>query len=136
MSLLELLNTTDAFARTSGIQLTEVGEGYARACMVVEARHLNGGGVCQGGAIFTLADLAMAAAANSHGSLCLGINAQIHFVSSGRLGDVLTAECHELSARKLPLLEARVTRGDGTLVALVTGECYRKEQPMPYDSLM
>ena len=37
--------------------------------MKVEARHLNAAGVCQGGAYFTLADLAFAAVTNSHGNI-------------------------------------------------------------------
>ena len=136
MTLLETLNTTDVFAASIGVRLTEIREGYARAEMDVEARHINGGGVCQGGAIFTLGDLALAGAANSHGTLCLGTNCQIHYVTSARQGDHLIAECHELSGRKLPLMEIRVTNQDGILIALMTGECYRKDKPFLYDALM
>ena len=35
MTLIDRLNNGDHFALTSGIQLTEVGEGYARAEMTV-----------------------------------------------------------------------------------------------------
>lgn len=136
MTLLETLNTTDVFAASIGVRLIEIREGYARAEMDVEARHINGGGVCQGGAIFTLGDLALAGAANSHGTLCLGTNCQIHYVTSARQGDHLIAECHELSGRKLPLMEIRVTNQDGILIALMTGECYRKDKLFPYDALM
>ena len=59
----------DKFAIMAGVELLEVGNGYARARMEIRPEHLNGGGVCQGGAIFTLADLAFAAAANSHARL-------------------------------------------------------------------
>ena len=45
----------DKFAKLAGAELIEVGEGYARAKMEVGDEHLNGGGVCQGGALFTLA---------------------------------------------------------------------------------
>jgi hypothetical protein len=41
----------------------------------VTEKHLNAGGVCQGGALFTLADLAFAAVANSRGRLTLSLNA-------------------------------------------------------------
>ena len=43
-----------------GVELLETGNGYAKARMLIKPEHLNGGGVCQGGAIFTLADLACA----------------------------------------------------------------------------
>ena len=49
MTLLEKLNATDRFAQSIGAQLTEVREGYAKAELTVEERHLNGAGVCQGG---------------------------------------------------------------------------------------
>ena len=135
MTLKELLNTNDRFAASNGISLVEIKEGYARAVMTVEERHLNGAGVCQGGALFTLADLTLAGASNSHGKLCLGINCQMHYISSARLGDRLTAECHELSSRKIPVLESKIFNQDGILIASMTGECYKKDQPFEYDSL-
>ena len=56
----------DKFALLAGVELLETGNGYAKARMEIKPEHLNGGGVCPGGAIFTLADLAFAAATNSH----------------------------------------------------------------------
>lgn len=69
MTLQERLNNDDRFAKSIGAQLTTVREGYACAELTVEERHLNGAGVCQGGVMYTLADLAFAAVANSHGIL-------------------------------------------------------------------
>ena len=57
MTLKDFLNNGDVFARNMGASITEIREGYARAEMVVTKEHLNAGGVCQGGALFTLADL-------------------------------------------------------------------------------
>ena len=65
MTLKEYLSEKDRFASAAGVELLEIKEGYARARMLVQPKHLNGGGVCQGGAIFTLADLAFAAAASA-----------------------------------------------------------------------
>ena len=47
----------DRFADLIGAELIEASEGYAKARLKVEERHLNGGDICQGGAVFTLADL-------------------------------------------------------------------------------
>src|SRR5574344_1262681 len=96
MTLKEFLSDKDHFAATNGCRLTEVREGFARAEMVVEERHINGGGVCQGGALFTLADLALAAVMNSHGNLTLGVESTITFMKRGMLGDTLTAEATEV----------------------------------------
>ena len=59
----------DLFAEQTGVELLEVREGYSKARLVITENHLNAGHRTQGGAIFTLADLALAAAANSHGTL-------------------------------------------------------------------
>ena len=53
------------FAAMAGVELIAVEQGYAKARMVIASDHLNAVGVCQGGALFTLADLAFAAVANN-----------------------------------------------------------------------
>ena len=137
MTLLETLNTTDRFAQSNGMQLTEVREGYAKAQLTVCEQHLNGGGVCQGGAIYTLADLAFAAVSNSHGLLTLGVNNNISFLHSAQLGDTLTAEAVEVRNHpKLPYCDIKVYNQNGDLVATMTGLAYRKKNEFPYDSLM
>lgn len=58
MNIQQFLNTNDHFAVAAGCRIIEIGEGRAVATMLVTHEHLNAGGVCQGGALFTLADLA------------------------------------------------------------------------------
>ena len=57
MDIKEILNKTDRFAANAGCRLTEVNTQHAVAEMTVTNAHLDGGNVCQGGALFTLADL-------------------------------------------------------------------------------
>ena len=64
----------DIFAKNAGIILLEVRKGYSKAKLEIKAEHLNAGARTQGGAIFTLADLALAAAANSHGTLAFSLS--------------------------------------------------------------
>lgn len=137
MTLLERLNQSDRFAASCGISLTYVAEGVARAVMTVGAEHINGAGTCQGGAIFTLADLAFAAVANSRGQLTVGVENTIIFHHAARLGDRLTAECHEcFDHRRLPACNIEVRNQDGVLVASATGLAYRTSAEMPFDALM
>jgi acyl-CoA thioesterase len=129
MNELELraLFSRDRFAKLNGIELVEVGEGRATARMVVEDRHLNGVDVAQGGAIFTLADLAFAAACNSHGTIAVAINVSISFVQAARPG-VLTAEATEVAMNpKLSSCTVHVKDGAGSLVAVFQGMAYRKK---------
>ena len=132
MDIKELLNRTDRFAANAGCQITEVDEHHAVAVMTVTNEHLNGGNVCQGGALFTLADLAIAALMNYGGQLTFGINNSMMFVSSAHEGDVLRAEAISVcDHHKIPAVEVRVTNQDNRLICHVTGMGYRKTTSVP-----
>ena len=116
----------DEFARQNGIEIVEIGESYARTQVHIEPRHLNAGGSVQGGVLFTLADLAFAAATNSHGTLTVTTAANITFIR-GAANGIITAEAHELvNHRHLPFCEVRVTDEKGSLLAVFTASGYRK----------
>ncbi|MCQ2227795.1 MAG: PaaI family thioesterase [Bacteroidales bacterium] len=136
MTLLDKLNKDDRFANSIGAQLTDLREGYAKAELVVEERHLNGAGVCQGGVIYTLADLSFAGVANSHGILSLGISNTITFIKSAMLGERIIAECTEVvNHHKLPYCDIRVTNEKGEILATMTGLAYRLKKDFEFDSL-
>lgn len=119
----------DRFAVLAGCELLEIREGYARAKMTVEEHHLNGGNFCQGGAIFTLADLAFAAAVNSHLVLTVSTSSNISFFRSVPLGATVYAEARELvDHHRMPYAEVRVTDEQQRLVAIFTSSGYRKQE--------
>jgi len=119
----------------AGVELLEVGNGTARARMEILPKHLNGGGVCQGGAIFTLADLAFAAAANSHAKLTFSINADIKFFKSESKG-FLYADAREVfNHGKLASGEVRVTNEAGDLIAAFSSMGYKKDVRLPFDEI-
>lgn len=131
MNIQELLNRTDRFAANAGCKITEVDAQHAVAEMKVTADHLNGGNVCQGGALFTLADLAIAALMNSQGQLTFGISNSIIYVSSAKEGDLLRAEAVMIADHhKIPSVEVRVTNQEGKVICHVTGMGYRKPIPV------
>ncbi len=116
----------DRFASRCGIKLEKVSEGHAIARMKVDEFHLNGAGVVHGGAIFTLADFAFAAASNSYGRLALAINASISFFRALPSG-ILIAEAKEVSrSKRLATYEVRVISEAGDIVALFHGTVYIK----------
>ncbi len=117
----------DRFAQHSGIELLEIAPGRAKAKMTITDAHRNGVNVVHGGAIFTLADLAFAAASNSHGTVAVAINASIWFVKAGTQG-TLFADAKEVSCNpKLATYSIRVTDDAGEIVALFEGMVYRKK---------
>jgi len=134
MKIQEILNKTDRFAANAGCQITEADEQHAVAQMTVTCQHLNGGNVCQGGALFTLADLAIAALMNCQGQLTFGIQNNIMFVSSACEGDVLTATATNVSNHhKIPSVEVVVTNQNGAVICHVTGLGYRKNVQLPME---
>jgi acyl-CoA thioesterase len=120
----------DQFARLNGMRVVQVRPGFAQTEMTVEARHLNSVGVLQGGALFTLADLAFAVASNSHGVVALACQADMTWfkaVTSGKL----TATAEEIArTRKLSTCVVRITDESGELVAQFKGLAYIKGTPL------
>jgi len=127
MDKIRELLSNDMYARHSGIELLEISKGSAKVAMTVHKEHLNGVGIVHGGAIFTLADFAFAAASNSHGTVAVAINANISFMKAAALNATLTAEAKEVSINpKLATYQVNVTDDAGDLVASFQGMVYRK----------
>jgi acyl-CoA thioesterase len=96
--------------------------------MKIGPQHFNGYGTVQGGAIFTMADLAFAAASNAHGKVAVGINVSITYMKAARSG-MLQAEARELSVNpKLATYTVDVTDENKNLVAVFQGLVYRKSE--------
>jgi acyl-CoA thioesterase len=120
----------DQYARHSGIELTLVEPGHAIARMPVKPYHLNAVGGVQGGAIFTLADFAFAAASNARGNVAVAINVNITFMKMVSTG-ILQAEASEVSHNpKLGSYTVNVTDEHKALIAVFQGLAYRKSQTM------
>lgn len=123
----------DRFAANAGIELLEVREGYAKASLVITPEHLNAGGRTQGGALFTLADLTLAAAANSHGSLAFSLSSHITFLRASGTGDTLTAEARErYIGRTTGCYQIDITNQDGKLVATFESSVFRTGDKLPF----
>ena len=81
-----------------------------------------------GGAIFTLADLAFAAASNCHDEAVVSISATMSFSKACTEG-VLTAEAEEVArSSKLVTYEARVKDAAGDIIAVFQGIGYIKNK--------
>lgn len=119
----------DAFARLAGIELIEARLGYAKARMAIGPQHLNGLGGVHGGAIFTLADYAFAAACNCDAPPTVAINANISFLKGVTQG-TLYAEAQEATMKeRLGSYIVQVTNEAGEVVATFQGLTYRKRTP-------
>jgi acyl-CoA thioesterase len=89
------MEVNDVASREAGVRVLEVGAGTARAVLTVEARHLNGHGICHGGYLFLLADTAFAFACNSHGVPAVAAGGDITFLRPVPPGVELVADATE-----------------------------------------
>jgi acyl-CoA thioesterase len=112
----------DKASRALGMAIAEIAPGAATLTMPVSETMVNGHGLCHGGYIFTLADSAFAFACNSHNQRAVAQHCAITFLAPGRLGDLLTARCRELSrAERSGVYDVTVTRQGGEVIAEFRG---------------
>ena len=120
------LMKADKFVEYCGITLDEIGPGYAKTSVEIQPQHLNGAGIIQGGVLFTLADYALASAANSREKISVSIETSMSFIKGISTGRV-TATAQEVSCGKsLARYDVPVTTEDGKLIALLHGTVYRR----------
>jgi len=121
----ELMWAGGTASRALGMELVEVGPGRATLQMTVREDMTNGHGIGHGGFTFSLADSAFAFACNSHNELTVASGFAIDILAPGKLGDVLTARCHEVSkAGRTGVYDCEVTNQRGEKVAVFRGRSY------------
>ena len=119
----------DLFAENAGVVLLEVRKGYSKAKLEIKPEHLNAGARTQGGAI-----LALAAAANSHGTLAFSLSSTITFLRASGPGDTLFAEARErYIGRSTGCYQVDITNQDGELIATFESSVFRKDQKVPFE---
>lgn len=123
----------DHFATMIGVQLLEVKCGYAKAALELKQEHLNAAGRTEGGVIFSLADLTLAVAANSHGILSFSLSGSITFLKASGVGDTLYAETRERHlGRSTGCYQIDVTNQRGELIATFESSVFRTGVEVPF----
>ena len=113
----------DRASRDLGMEALTIEVDHAVVRMAVTDAMVNGHAIAHGGFIFTLADSAFALACNSRGALTVAAGADVTFVTSARLGDVLVADARQRTTYgRSGLTDVTVTReSDGAVVAEFRG---------------
>ncbi|MCW5656556.1 MAG: hydroxyphenylacetyl-CoA thioesterase PaaI [Burkholderiaceae bacterium] len=115
----------DRASKALGMRIVEVGPGRAVLEMEVRESMVNGHDLCHGGLIATLADSAFAFACNSYNELTVASGFSIDILAPGKLGDVLTARCAEVSkSGRTGVYDAVVTNQRGERVAVFRGRSH------------
>ena len=115
----------DRASKLLGMQIVDVSPGSATLVMTIRDDMLNGHDICHGGLITTLADSAFAFACNSYNELTVASGFSVDLLAPGRLNDVLTARCTEVSkAGRTGVYDAVITNQRGERVAVFRGRSY------------
>ena len=121
----DAMNARDRALQWLGIEIVDIGAGFARAVFTVGANMVNGHDVCHGGLLFTLADSAFAYACNSRNESAIALQCSISFAAPARVGDRIEATARERTAGgRTGTYDIDVTGPSGT-VALFRGVSYR-----------
>ncbi|WP_165045951.1 PaaI family thioesterase [Adlercreutzia sp. ZJ138] len=116
----------DKFAtQAAGCRVVEGSRGHAICEMELAPVHYNAQGGVMGGAIFTLADFALAIACNIGEEPTVSVSNTIEFMSACK-GTKLIAECSvDKSGRKLGFYTVDVRDDTGRAVARMSATCFR-----------
>lgn len=119
---------SDPFCAKLGIEVVELSAGRAVAEFTVTDELLNFHGTPHGGAVYSLADAAFAAASNSRGETALALETNISYLDTVDVGDSLTATAEETHlAGRTAEYEVEVTDEDEGRIATFRGRVYRPE---------
>ena len=116
---------SDPFCETLGVELVDIGPGTATTELTVAEDLLNFHGTPHGGAVYSLADAAFAAASNAEGDTALALETNISYLDAVDVGETLTADAERLhESRRTASYDVTVTDEDGDRVATFRGRVY------------
>lgn len=119
---------TDAFAKFLGAKVEIINPGHSRVSLIINDHMTNFHGTTHGGIIFSISDMAFAAACNSHGKVAVALNVSICFLKPSYPGDHLVAEAkEEHDGRRISLYRIKIyNENTGELIAESQDQAYRK----------
>lgn len=117
----------DSFPDFLGVEILELKPGYARVGLQIKENMVNIHQITHGGVIFTLADVALGRASNTHGPKAVAINVNINFLKVSRPGDYLVAIAREEKiTRRTGVYRVEITNQQQEKIAVAQGLVYRQ----------
>lgn len=121
--------TGDAFSQWLGIKIIKINEGNCTLEMTVRDEMTNGFNIAHGGIAYSLADSALAFAANSYGIQSMSIETSISHTKKVESGDVLKATTKEINkSNKTAIYYITITNQNDIEVAHFKGTVYRTDR--------
>jgi len=126
--------TREPFARSSGIELLLLDDGFSRVEMTYDpARQSNIYDRAHGGAVFGLIDEAFETAAQTDGTVAVAMNVNVTYIASPEPGARLWAEARRMAqTKRTATYDIRVGDADGRLIAVCQALAFRTGKPIPF----
>ena len=119
----------DAFSKWLGIEVIKVSEGFCKLKMTVRKEMTNGFNIAHGGISYSLADSALAFAANSYGMKSLSIETSISHTKKVVSGDSLIATTQEITKdNKSAIYDIKITNQENVEIAHFKGKVHRTDR--------
>jgi acyl-CoA thioesterase len=117
---------SDPYCNRLGIEVVDIEPGRATMELELTDSLCNFHGTPHGGAVYSLADAAFAAASNSHGETALALETNISFLTAADVGATITAVAEETHvAGHTAEYEVRVRDESEERIATFRGRVYR-----------
>jgi len=127
----EKIENYDMLLKMFKMEILDYREGYSKVKMEIKENHTNAAGVCHGGVIFSLADVAFALASNSHGTVALAIEGNISFIGAVKPGTTITAICTEKHlGRSTGIYITEIFDNKNKLISLMKATAFRFEKSL------
>ncbi len=124
--IVNMMMKEDRFTKYMAMEIGEVKPGFCRVSMKIGEEMLNGFGICHGGVIFSLADSALAFAANTRGRVSVTLDMTASFIGKVDPGEILEAVAEELNLTNgTGVYDVSVANSSGKKIALFRGTVYR-----------
>jgi len=126
--IIDQMHHNDPFSLWLNIQRLDEGEGYCTLGMEVRREMLNGFDIVHGGILFSLADSALAFAANTAGDQQVSLETSITYYKPAKVGDTVIAEAKRIhQTSRIGHFEVRISCGEVQL-ALMKGLVYNTQK--------
>ncbi|MFN3951866.1 MAG: PaaI family thioesterase [Thermaurantimonas sp.] len=119
LDIVRYMMSRDAFSRWLGIAVDEVRPGYCKLSMAVRAEMTNGFGIAHGGIAYSLADSALAFAANASGQMAKTVHLSCSYIRALHAGDLIYAEATESDrSKRFSYMDITITSGIDKIASL------------------
>jgi len=119
----------DAFSRWLGIELIAIGQGICELALTTRAEMLNGFYILHGGISYSIADSALAFAANSFGKQAVSVETSISHHAKVLPDEEIRAVASLIhKGKKFSSFQVLVSKTSGELIASFKGSVYHADR--------